>query len=231
MSYFRRTFQGMSSDSSLQLLSKLSPAQTVYILRPNSLLRDLLKYTLMDLILQEKLQLLNYDPTPVQGASRLGYAFVIAGKKFTGEKPQLHEMVFLFPFYRKKSARLVMKHLMQMGLNAARSESNFKQHLLMDLPEMKPLFAKRWWQKIFGGQNLTEHGKTVQANLIKQLNVLDKELPDLMKTDHEKASVILQKIKGNVLLMNSFKFDLIQRISEELFFLEEELEEGKQGNS
>ncbi|MFI5134575.1 MAG: hypothetical protein ACHQD9_01860 [Chitinophagales bacterium] len=218
----------MASDFSLELLSKLSPAQTVYVLRPNSLLRDLLKYTLMDLILQERLQLVNYDPNPVQGMPRLGYAFVVTGKKFMDEKPQLHEMVFLFPFYRKKNSRPVMRHLMQMALNAARSESNFKQRLLMDLPEMKLLFAKRWWQKIFGGQKLTDEGKKSQAELIRQLNFLDKELPALLKTDREKASVILQNIKGNVLLMNSFKFDLIQRIGEELFLLEEELEEGKQ---
>jgi len=214
----------MENSSTLLLLSKLSPAHSLYLLKPESTLRELLTYTLMDLILQERLHLVNFDPKPVLGNTRLGFAAVVPGKKFQQEKAFLHEMIFLFPFYRKPDSRIVMRHLMQMGLNTSRSEVNFKTKLLMDLVEMKPFFTKNLLQKIFGGQHMTTAGKEIQATLVKQFNALDKELPELLKTDRERASGILQQIKGNVILMNSFKFDLIPMIGEELHNLEEEVE-------
>jgi len=220
----------MENFSSLPLLSKLSPTHTLYILKPESLLRELLTFTMMDLILQERLQLLNFDPNPVQGKVRLGFAAVAPGKKFQQDKAMLHEMVFLFPFYRKPNVRIVMRHLLQMGINASRTEAYFKGRLLMDLPEMKPLFRKSWWQKIFGGQQLTTEGKQSQAALIKLLNTLDKELPLLLKADREKASLILQQVKGNVILMNSFKLDLISLIGKEMQRVEDEAEQGRDYN-
>lgn len=100
----------------------------------------------------------------------------------------------------------------------------------MDLDEMKPLFSKNWWQKIFGGQHLSKEGKQIQAALIKLFNTLDKELPSLLKADREKASLILQQIKGNVILMNSFKFDLISLIGKEMQRVEDEAEQGRDYN-
>ncbi|MBX7141866.1 MAG: hypothetical protein K1X63_12375 [Chitinophagales bacterium] len=216
----------MTEVSRTDLLSKLAPAQTLYIIKPVVVLRELLKFTFMDLVLREWLQLTRYDPHPVQGESRLGDALVVPGKNFKQEKPMLHEMVFLYPFYKKPGARVVMKHLLQMALSAASSEGHFKEKLMMKSREMNPLFKKTFIQKIFGGQNLTEEGKFAQEDLIRQLNVLDKELPALLKSDKDKASALLKKIRGNVCLLNSFKFEMIERIGQELLLLEEELEGG-----
>src|ERR1043165_332979 len=143
----------------MELLTKLTPAETLFILKPKSLLRDLMKYTMMDLLLQEKLALINFDPKPVQGSVRLGFAGVVAGRKFQREEPKLHEMVFLFPYYKKPHKRIVLRHLLQMALNTARSETNFKERLLLDASEMKPLFTKKFFQKIFGGIQLSDEGK------------------------------------------------------------------------
>jgi hypothetical protein len=207
-------------------LRHFSPAQVLFILRPETFKNEFLKYTLMDLIVQERLSLVNFDADPVHGESKLGFTKVVTGKKFQIEPAKLHEMVFLFPFYRKKSSRIVMKHLLQMGLNAAKTESYFKGRLLLDDQEMKPLFQKTWWQKIWGGQQLSDAGKKLQADLIRLLNYYDKELPRMLKEEKENASAILKMIKGNTLLMNSFKFHLIEMIGKELLAVETELEEG-----
>lgn len=210
----------------MELLKRLTPAETLFILQPASLLNELMKYTLMDLLLQEKLALVNFDPKPVQGKPRLGYARVVIGKNFQKDEPKLHEMIFLFPFYKKPRKRIVLMHLLQMGMSAAKSEIHFKEKLLLDAEEMKPLFEKNFWRKIFGGVRLSPEGKKAQQEIIKQFNVFDKTLPPLIKDDHAKAVETLRYIKGNILLLKSFKFDLIQMIGKELLIVEEELETG-----
>ncbi|HYV95706.1 MAG TPA: hypothetical protein VE978_28300 [Chitinophagales bacterium] len=211
----------------MELLTKLTPAETLFILKPDSLLRDLMKYTMMDLLLQEKLALINFEPKVVQGTSRLGYVGVMIGRKFQQVEPKLHEMIFLFPFYKRPRKRIVFRHLLQMGMSTARSESNFKERLLLDASEMKPLFTKKFFQKIFGGLQLSDEGKKVQEEIVKQFNTYDKILPPLIKSDQEKAREMLRDIKGNILLLNSFRFDLIQMIGKEIAMLEEELETGE----
>jgi hypothetical protein len=209
----------------VDILQKIAPAETLFILHPESSLRDLMKYTFMNLLMQEVLVLINFDPKPVQGAARLGFAGVMIGKRFKQSEPRLHEMVFLFPFYKKPAKRIVVRHLLQMALDAAKNEVHFKQYLL-DGEEMKPLFTKTFLQKLFGGVTLSDKGKSVKEDIIKQFNHYDKILPPLIKTDREKALEMISHINGNMLLLNAFKFDLIQMIGKEISIVEDELEEG-----
>jgi hypothetical protein len=208
----------------MELLGKLTPAETLFILQPSSLLNELMMYTLMDLLMQEKLALTNFDPNPVQGKPRLGYARVTIGKNFQKDPPKLHEMIFLFPFYKKPKKKIVLRHLLQMAMSAAKSETHFKETLLLDAEEMKPLFEKKFWQKALGGVRLSSAGKSVQQEIVKQFNTLDKLLPPVIGRDHAKALEMVRHIKGNILLLKSFKFDLILLIGREIGIVDEELE-------
>ena len=210
----------------MELLTKITPAETLFILKPDSFLKDLMKYTMMDLLMQEKLTLINFDPHPVQGSQRFGYAGVMIGKNFQREEPKLHEMIFLFPFYKRPQKRIVVKHLLQMALRAAESESHFKERLLLDSAELKPLFEKKRLHGIFGGVQLSPEGKKIQSQIVKQFNYYDQILPSLINEDRAMALETLPHIKGNILLLNSFKFDLIQIIGFEITRVKEEVEEG-----
>ncbi|MEO5675430.1 MAG: hypothetical protein ABIQ74_12365 [Chitinophagales bacterium] len=210
----------------MKILTELTPSETMLILKPAALVRDLMKYAMMDLLMQEKLSLINFEVKPVQGLARLGFAGVVAGKNFKKEEPKLHEMIFLFPFYRKPEKQIIFRHLLQMALSAAKNESNYKQKLLLDDQLMKPLFKKRLLQKIFGGMDLSAEGKKIQQAVIHQFNQYDKILPPMIKNDKQKAMEMLKDIKGNILLLNSFSFDLIPMISREIIRVEEELEDG-----
>ena len=133
-------------------------------------------------------------------------------------------MVFLFPFYRKATTRLVVKHLLQMAIQTAKTESYFKNKMLMEGTDMKPLFKFDLMQKIFGSTKLSAQGQIVQKELIKHLNVLDKQLSDAVVNDKQKTLEILNEIGGNILLLNSFKFDLVKIIGVEMQIAEEEIE-------
>lgn len=210
----------------MELLTKLSPAETLLLLRPfESRLRDFMKYTLMDLLTRQVLHLLNYDRQPVQGNATLSLAYVVVGKKFKMEEPLLHEMIFLYPFYKKPKSKILFTHFIQMAYKAAKGDENFKKKFLL-AGDLKPLISIGFWQRMFGSFSLTEEGKKQQEAIIRHLNFLDKELPVLMKQDKEKASEYINQVRGNVFLLNALKFELLHLLGAEIGRVEMELEGG-----
>ncbi len=210
----------------MELLAKLSPAETLLLLRPfESRLRDFMKYTLMDLLTRQVLHLLNYDMQPVQGNATLSLAYVVVGKNFKKEEPLLHEMIFLYPFYKKPKSRILFTHFIQMAFKAAKGDENFKKKFLL-AGDLKPLISIGFWQRMFGSFSLTQEGKKQQQAIIRHLNFLDKELPALMKQDKEKASEYVNQVRGNVFLLNALKFELLHLLGAEIGRVETELEGG-----
>lgn len=210
----------------MELLAKLSPAETLLLLRPyESRLRDFMKFTLMDLLTRQVLHLLNYDMQPVQGNATLSLAYVVTGKNFKKEEPLLHEMIFLYPFYKKPTSKILFTHFIQMAYKAAKGEENFKKKFLL-AGDLKPLISVGFWQRMFGSFSLTEEGKRQQAAIIRHLNFLDKELPVLMKEQKEKANEYINQVRGNVFLLNALRFELLHLLGAEIGRVETELEGG-----
>lgn len=211
----------------MELLTKLTPAETLLLLKPSeSRLRDLMKFTLMDLLARQVLQLINFDKQPAQGDANLGVAYIIAGKNFKKEKPKLHEMIFLFQFYKKPKAKILFRHFIQMSFKAAKGEEHFKKVFLLDAPELKPFIKIGFWQRMFGSFALTNEGRKKSEEVIRYFNYLDKELPMMMKNEPDKANGYINQVKGNVLLLNALKFELLHLIGQEIAKVELELEGG-----
>lgn len=210
----------------MELLSRLSPAETLLLLKPfESRLRDFMKFTLMDLLARQVVQLINYDKHPVQGDATLSFAYVIAGKNLKKEEPRLHEMIFLYPFYKKPKAKILFNHYIQMAFKAAKGEENYKKKFLLD-GELKVLIKIGFWQRMFGSFALTPEGKKKSEEVIHYFNQLDKELPLLMEKDPNKANEYINVVKGNMLLLNTLKFELLHLIGREIARVEVELEGG-----
>jgi hypothetical protein len=79
---------------------------------------------------------------------------------------------------------------------------------------------------VFGSFAHTEEGKIKSEEVILYFNRLDKELPLLMKDDKEKADAYINVVKGNVLLLNALKFELLHLIGLEITNVEEQVEGG-----
>lgn len=207
----------------MELLSKLSPAETLLLLRPfESRLRDFMKFTLMDLITRQEVQLINYDQHPVQGNVTLAFAYVIAGKNLKKRDPKLHEMIFLYPFYKKPKAKILFSHYIQMAFKTAKGEEHFKKRLLFD-GDLKPLIRIGFWQRMLGSVALNKEGEKRSGEIIRHFNYLDKELPVMMKHQPEKANELINEIKGNLLLLNALKFELLELLGREIARVEDEL--------
>lgn len=211
----------------MELLSKLTPAETLLLLKPyESKLRDFLKFTLMDLFTRQVVQLVNFDVKPVQGNANLSLAYVITGINFKKDEPSLHEMILLYPFYKKPKLKILFTHYIQIAIKAARGEENFKKKFLL-VGALKPLIKIGFWQRIFGSFSLSEEGKKQREAIIRHFNFLDKELPSLLKNEPKKADELIGQVKGNILLLNALKFDLLNLLGAEIARIALELEGGE----
>ena len=210
----------------MDLISKLTPAETLLLLRPSEArLRDFMKYTFMDLLARKVLMLINYDQHPVQGNATLAFAYVKAGVNLRMQKPRLHEMIFLYPFYKKEQSKILFNHLVQMAYKVSKGEENFKTKLLLD-GEMKALVKIGFWQRLTGSVKLNESGTKKSMEIIRHFNYLDRELPAMLKKQPERANELINEVKGNVLLLNALKFELLELIGREITRVEAELDGG-----
>lgn len=180
---------------------------------------------LADLFFREELALTNYEVSRIHPA-RLAFARVVIGKQFQSRKARLHEMVGLFPFYKRPEKRIVFRHWLQMVLQTARSEANLKWKLMMDDAYMKGLFEKSFFNRLFGGMRLSKAGKMLQQDIIRLFNEVDQRLAQQLKNDRQQALEAYRSLGGNLLLLNSFRFELVALIGSELSRLDEALETG-----
>ena len=209
----------------MELLSRITPAETLMLLKPtDSRMRDLMKFTVMDLILRQVLFVEHLQRKTVQGNRMIGYLYVFAGRNFRREKPTLHEMVFLYPYYKRPRAKIIFHHLLQMAYSHAKNEEHFKRKYLLDSAPLRELIHIGFWQQVFGSFSLSEEGKKKRDEVILYFNRLDSELPDHINQKDDMAKALIRQIKGNVLLLNSIRFELLDLIGREIAMVEGEVE-------
>ncbi len=207
-------------------LSKAAPAQTLLLLKPHALQRELLQYTLADMFFRNVLRLIDFDTAMVGGRPRLRFTRVGIGEQFGQGTVRLHEMTCLFPFYKKPAKKIAFIHLLQMMLQASKNEAYLKWKLLLDEEYMAGLFYRGFFQKIFGGMKISSFGKQMQQHVIVCLNAVDRSLSEQLRHDRQQALTAYKTLQGNLLLLNAFKFELVFLIGKELAALDDELETG-----
>ena len=120
-------------------LNKLTPAETLLIRSgPAAPLKDLLKYTLMDLIYK---QVLEVEETKIQADlqhSFKTYRYISIGKKFHSYTGMAHEYVFLSPFLKNHILKMLFDNIVRVGFQNAGYQSKYtsmilKSHLLEDI--------------------------------------------------------------------------------------------------
>ena len=115
----------------MKQLSNLTPAETL-VIRNGELtpLKDLLKCTLMDLLLKQVLTIENIERQPSPRDPIRTYKYIAAGNNFSTYKPRLHEMVFISPFQKNSELRILFRNLVKVGYQNAKSERNYYSYLI-----------------------------------------------------------------------------------------------------
>jgi len=198
-------------------LSRLTPAETLILKNGDKApLSDLLKYTLMDLLLK---QVLVIEEVQRQSNSRDPiriYKYIAAGTNFVKYQFRSHEIVFLSMFQENAEIRLLFRNLVKVAYQNAKSQRQYYP-LLINNVNLKAAFVKTIFHRIFGGFDYTEKGLLLKGELQNEISELEKTLPGFIKNDRNRGLEMLKTIGGNIFLLKGVDFAISKEIDEELF--------------
>jgi hypothetical protein len=199
------------------ILSKLTPAETLMVWKGNeATLKDMLKYTLMDLLLKQILTIEDVERQPSKRDPVRVYKYIGIGKNFNNYKHLPHEVVFLSAYQKNSRIRILFRNCVKMGYENASSEHAFCK-ILVSSPELNDALTKSLIRKLFGGGfTYTSTGIQLKMQVEKQIQELEKTLPAQINNDKQKALATLKQIGGNIFLLKGLEFALLKEIDEEL---------------
>ncbi len=197
----------------MKLLSKLSPAETLLIVEnSSSSLKDLMKFTFMDLLLKRVLEIkIVHKKAHPRDKYIREYNYVVAGKNIEKYKPKEHELIYLSPYLKNKEISLLFRHVIKMGYEQTNGLSRYKKTIASS-ENIKQHFGTSFFQKIFGGQSLTVLGKTTKRKIVEFLDSTDADIADIIIADKKKALGILIFLGGNIFLLKNLDFQLLKKI-------------------
>ena len=199
----------------MRILSKLSPAETMMIIKPSSQFKDQLKFTFMDLVLKQVLEIREEIRKAHPSEKRASkYNYVIPGKNFLNYVPKAHEEVFLKGLNRR-IPKVLFKTFVKLAYDRVPSETKYNK-MILSSPAMTPYIKRSIFQVIFGGRSLTPEGQQLKHEVMAYFRPIDANLSDIFTKQPEKALEILMTIGGNIFLLNNLDPKLLGKIDKAL---------------
>jgi len=206
----------------MKLLSTLIPAETMLILDSSCTLKDMMKFTFMDLLLKrvieikvEKNRVVQRDKYAKKVEVIKSYTYVLKGKNFDKYKPKRHELVFLRPFQKDSSIKILFKHFVKMAYENTGGKGFFKSDVLSS-KNLDAYIKVSFLQQIFGGMSLTPKGIQAKDEIRKYLTSIDENIEKLLNEDKKKALEILMALGGNIYLLKNLDFAQLKKIDKQL---------------
>jgi hypothetical protein len=198
------------------ILTKLTPAETLIVRHgQDAPLREMLKYTMMDLLLKQVIAMEDVEWQRSTKDPLATYKYIIPGKNFDTYRARSHENVFLFGFVKTKDIRYLFRHFVKMAYQDAKTSRHY-QSMVRRNDFLAGMFDVSFFQLLFGGFSYTDAGLELRMKVEKEIEVLERTLPDLMTRDREAALDALREIGGNVFLLKGLNFELSREIEEAL---------------
>lgn len=179
----------------MEKLEQYAPAQ-VMLLTSNSKpsFKEILKWTMMDLVVKRVLKL----------ESDEDIKHVSAGSDFGSYTPKPFEDPMTVIFSQGSDLRILFDHFVKMVFENSGSYKKFLFERIIAQSEMTGFFKQGFWQKLLVSIKLTEKGLHIRRELTAELSTLAAELPRMMEEDPEKVKGIIERIGGNVFLVDGF---------------------------
>lgn len=134
----------------MKLLSKYTPAETLVLLEGKKAdIKELLKTTFMDLLLKQVLVIECVSKKISTRDDVRVYKYIARGKNFLMYKSSAHEWVYLSPFYKSSSIKILFQHLIRMGFQNAKTDARYIASVIKS-PNVNYYFRKNLFQKLFG---------------------------------------------------------------------------------
>lgn len=197
-------------------LTKFTPAETWVILHGKDvLLRDLLKFTLLDLLLKQVLVTEEVQRQPSSKDPVMVYKYLRAGKNFAAYKSKAHEDVFLSVFKKNPATSVLFRNMVKIGFEKSSSTRRYLYRVITS-EDAKDNFKFHFFAAMVGGVRYSDKGKEVRVELQKEVKELESTLPKWMTTDKKRALEMLTQIGGNVFLLKGLDFEMARLIQDEL---------------
>lgn len=196
------------------LLSKLTPAETLLVKDGSKApVRDLLKYTFMDLLLKRVLMIEDVERQVSMRDPIRTYKYVCAGENFRRHTILPHELTFLLPYRRNPDTRMLFRNCVEIGYENAGSKRALHK-TIRSSPALQHTFSASFLQRVFGEYEHTVSGLAFKHQVESEIRQLERELPGLIANDREKALEKLKVIGGNVFLLQGLSFAVLKVIDE-----------------
>jgi hypothetical protein len=197
-------------------LNHLTPAETLLIRSgPAAPLNDLLKYTLMDLIYKQVLELQETKQPSEQQNLFKSYRYIGIGRQFHSFTGMAHELVFLSPFLKNHVLKMLFDNMVRIGYEHARSKTKYTSMVLKSVA-LQDLFDRSWRQRIFGGFSYTSRGTSMKYIIENEFEALEKLVATYKENKDQSIPATLQAIGGNIFLLSSFDTALAKEIQQQL---------------
>lgn len=200
----------------MKLLSKITPAETILIKEcSNAQLKNLLRFTFMDLLLKKVIKIVEVDKQPHPRDEVRTYTYVESGKNFNAYKPKNHELIFTSPFIEEEPIQILFKHFVKIVYDASGGKKNYRESIKSN-ETSKQYFNQSFFINLFRFVKLTEEGEKAEQEITTYLKEVDENIGDLLENDQKKALEFLVSIGGNIFLLRNLDFDLLKKIDKEL---------------
>lgn len=193
----------------MQTITQLTPAETYLLTQGSSvLLKDLLKYTFIDLLFKRVLNIMK----PTNRYKTLSANNICIGSQFTTYSPRKHELAFLEIFNKSRDLNIMFYQLVKIAYQYANSKHKFVFKHLFNTPYISKSLEISPLKNLFFNIQLTEEGVLLKHTITSELNELEKNFPKLIRNNPQESKAILDKIKGNIFLLKNFDFELLKEI-------------------
>lgn len=196
-------------------LSQLSPAETLFLTDEKAPLKELLKITLLDLILKKVLKTIEVTRTPSLVEGTLVYTYITAGPNFKTHSFKKHEEFFTSTFVGDEEYEVLFRNMVKIGYQKARKRSLFVNQLFQT-SMLERCYSQNLFQEIFNLYSITSYGKDIKRKVEKEINALDQQFSTPTEIDHPKAIELIGVIGANLFLLKNIDYDLLNQIDSDL---------------
>ncbi|WP_254157523.1 hypothetical protein [Chryseosolibacter indicus] len=181
----------------------------------SAVLRDLLKYTLMDLLLKQVLITETITRKPSRKEPERSYKYIKIGANFSDYAHKPHELVYLSMFKNNSYRSILFRNLIKIGYENAKGEKQYHNKIKLS-HTVCDAFSSSLLRIVFGGVSYSNQGKVLKRKVEIELEEVEKKLANYTVNNKYEARKILQLIAGNIFLIPGYEVALSQEIDEVL---------------
>jgi hypothetical protein len=192
----------------MKYINRYTPAETALLILPACSLKNMLKFTFMDLILKGVIKVIERKKTVGDPGFNKGqlYQYVSVGTKYSSYSFKPHEKIFVTVFSTDASLQVLFKSYLKMVVEKSDGSSSFNK-LVIAAEDLKGLYTKSFLQRIFGGFTQTKAGLDKKDQLLGYLGPVNQKIERLIKSNSREAYELLLKLGGNIFVLNGYSYN------------------------